>query len=630
MENVTVKAINTMRCLGMDMITSANSGHGGIVLGAAPMMYAAYSAMKVDPANPEWFNRDRFVMSAGHGSALLYSALYLFGFPISSDELKRFRQLGSPLTGHPEVNTKIGIDCETGPLGSGIATAVGLALAEKKLNAQSKGVVDHYTYCLVGDGCLMEGASYEACNLASTWKLNKLIVLYDSNNITLDGTKCSADGEDVVARFKAAGWNVLSIENGEDVAAIDAAIVGAKMQRVAPTIIIVTTQIGFGTKNAGSSKAHGMVMSAEEGAALREGWGLSSQPFSVDSDVAKHYADIIAKKKGTSKSWKPTSDLAPFINKANPKLNITMERKPRELRDAGWDALNQVASVNPRLFGGSADVASSTKVFIKDSPNISPADMSGRNIAFGIREFAMALMCNGLALHGFRPFCSAFLVFSDFAKAAIRLSALMDLPVTYIFTHDGMGAAQDGPTHQGNEHVNALRIIPNLNVYRPADAIETAAVYKAVFENEKPAAIVLSRGGVPPLNASSEKGTNMGAYTVVECDKPQAVLLSAGTEVSLCVEVAELLKTKGINCRVVSMPCMTQFDAQTKDYRCSILPCEVNKIAVELGTEHLWHKYADAVIAFDKFGASAKESDLRKHLGFTPEQIADKILKIIE
>ena len=649
------KAINTLRVLSAEAISNANSGHGGIALGAAPIMYAAYTSMKIDPNNANWFDRDRFVMSAGHGSALLYSMLHLMGFGISMQDLKTFRKLGSHLTGHPELNTKIGVDCSTGPLGQGVAMAVGMALAEKRLSRMyNKGglnIIDHHTFVLAGDGCLMEGVSYEACNLAGLWKLNKLIMLYDSNNITIDGTRTMADGECVKKRFEACGWNVLEVDGEKGENDITNAIAQAKAFENAPTIIVIKTTIGYGDKRAGTHKAHGMVLTADECTELRGQFGLTLKPFEVDTDVKKHFESIAFKKMNSQKQWekllhkyrkqfpKEYSSLEKFIKPGIAKYDVKVERKTAELRNTGGEVLNQIAKQSVRIYGGSADVASTTKAIVENA-----------YFACGVREFAMAAICNGLALHGFTPYCSTFLAFSDYCKAAIRLTAMMDLPVVYVFTHDGLGNAPDGPTHQGNECINALRMIPNMTVFRPCDDVEAADAYKWAFESGKPTCIVLSRGPVPSFSSG---GLENGGYVISDgaslakeaseqlygvkkdtLTKFSAVILATGAEVVLCLEAQDLLRNMGISVRVVSMPSFELFDAQPEEYRMSVLgSADIPKVAVEMGNGDLWYKYVGPngkVISFDVFGESGPHEELANKLGFSARNIANTVFELFK
>ena len=618
-------AVNTMRVLACEAVAHANSGHSGMALSAAPAMYAIYRNMKFDPKNGSWFNRDRFVMSAGHGSALLYATLKCFGVP--DMDLKTFRSFGSRLTGHPELDPKICVDASTGPLGQGIAMAVGIAAAEKRLAhlfnvAGKKPIIDHYTYCLVGDGCLMEGVSYEACNLAGLWGLEKLIVVYDCNGATLDGTRESADAEDVAKRFKSMGWVVENVEDGNDEDAILKRIKKAQKKANGPTLIIARTEIGHGAKRiAGSNKAHGAVLTTAELTEMRKKWDLSPEPFSMDADVAEHFHDIAKKKINSSRRWKKQlrelakehpnqcADIMYFVDRKSHGTKCTAEGKTMSGRDAGHMMLNQLAAASPRVWGGNADVASTTKAFVDGAPNL----------AFGVREFAMAAICNGLALHGFTPFCSTFLAFSDYARPAMRLTALMNLPVTYIFTHDGIGNPPDGPTHQGCEHIAALRLIPNMHVFRPADDYETAAVFEYVFGEQVPSCILLSRGDLPsPCGAGANDHKN-----------PAAVILASGAEVDLCVRAQKLLGACGMFVNVKSVPCIEQFAADKLNHKVPV-------IAVEMGVAEPWWALFGKwgllghVISFENFGKSGKEADVLKHLGFTPEQIAEQILKFLK
>jgi len=643
--------VNTLRALSCEAISNANSGHSGIALGAAPIMYSIYNAMKFDPSNGSWFNRDRFVMSAGHGSALLYTTLKCFGFgvdyypkkkrnkpPFVSIDLKTFRSLGSHLHGHPEYNEAMGVDCSTGPLGQGLAMAVGIALGEKKLAAEfnmpDNEIIDHYTFCLAGDGCLMEGASYEACSLAGLWHLNKLIVLYDANNVTLDGFRGISDNENVKMRFKAMNWNVLEVPDGDDEYAITAKIKRAKASKDKPTIIIINTTIGFGAKNQGTSKAHGQVLTMEECKQFRQDWELLSDVFEVDPDVAEHFEKLIYKKRKNYRKWaKQLKDysfdypeyfceLEDFILKTKSKYQCFPTGETKSGRDIGHDMLNQIACQNARLFGGGADVASTTKTFVSRNDGslhyFSHDDQTGENIAFGVREFAMACISNGLALHNFTPYCSTFLSFSDYCKPAMRLTAMMNLPVTYIFTHDGLGNPPDGPTHQANEHIASLRLIPNFSVFRPCDDLEVASVYEYVFEAGIPNAIILSRGDLV-----TACGVDKGCV-----EYPRAVLLASGTEVSLCHRAQKILGACGVFVNVESVPCL-------EHYNFGKLNKSLPVLAVEMGSAMPWwamfgrHEIRGDVVGFDRFGASGAGGDVTKELGFTPEQIADKVLNLL-
>jgi len=632
-------AVNTLRVISCEAISKAQSGHSGIALSAAPLLYAIYKNMNYDRRNGSWFNRDRFVMSAGHGSAILYTTLKCFGF--EDIDLKTFRQFGSSLTGHPELNEKIGVDCSTGPLGQGIGMAVGMAIAEKKLaatyNKQDYDLINHYTYCLCGDGCLMEGVSYEAVALAGHLGLNKLILVYDCNRVTLDGGLENASSEDVKKRFQASGWRVLEVADGNDELAIGTAIKRAKNSKDMPTIVICYTEIGHGAKNAGSNKAHGQVLSAEDLAQLRADMELVSTPFKMDADVATHFEKIV-KTKNKWGRWRGLfrkygmdypllhSQLSEFIDKPHNHYKCSAPGKQMSGRDAGSAMLNQIAAQSPRLFGGGADVVTTTKAFVHTSDGgieyFTFDNPLGSNIAYGIREFAMGAVSNGLALHGFTPYCSTFLAFSDYAKPAIRLSALMNLPVTYVFTHDGIGNAPDGSTHQCSEHIAALRVIPNLHVYRPCDDFEVAAVYEYVFEKQSPAAIVLSRGDLvsPAINPQH----NIQA--------PRATILSSGSEVAICTRAQKILGAIGIFVNVISVPCLESFNISAHPE----LNPKTPVVAVEMGSSMPWyafmgrHNLRGAVVGFNTFGATGANDLLAANLGFTPEHIADVVQEILK
>ena len=679
--NIHQRAIDTMRVLGLEQINHANSGHGGMVLGAAPLIYATYMNMNFDPSFGNWFNRDRFVLSAGHGSALLYSANYLFGFPIKKEELKSFRRLWlmnedgrepilkkgekikSRLHGHPELDPEIGIEATTGPLGQGFAMAVGLAVAEKKLNATYEGVVDHYTYCLVGDGCLMEGVSYEAANLAGLWKLNKLIVLYDSNDITLDGTRASADGEDVVARFSAANWNVIEVADGMSYEALDMAIKRAKAQGEKPSIIIAKTRIGHSAPSEGTAKAHGLVPGTDLIKDLRKKWGIEGEAFSVPDDVQKHFALLRKKRVGKGKKWldgvmdnevlsrEKLKDLYKFVMPGMDVLTstpfkVTAQGKPMALRDAGHLALQQIYQQSPRIMGANADISSTTKAYIEQKSEVksgqriagswfSHDNPTGTDLACGVREFGMAAICNGLALHGFMPYCSTFLAFSDYMRPAIRLAALMNLPVHFIFTHDGLGHAQDGPTHQGPEHLTSLRLIPNLDVFRPCDDIETANVYEFIYNHECTAVTVLSRGG---------EGINLGEGVMIERIqhgefglrgyvlrnklKPRAVILATGTEVKLAQLAQDILEKEGIGIAVMSIPNLEIFRFEE-----DVVPQELislPKFFVEMGSSSFDSMDIMGALSWNTFGHSGTEAEVREELEFVPGKIAEMIHLLIE
>jgi len=682
--DIIQKSTSTLRILAAETITNANSGHGGIALGAAPLLYAAYKNMNFDNQNPSYFNRDRFVLSAGHGSALLYATLHLFGFPVSRDDLKTFRKFGSALHGHPEVNEEKGIDASTGPLGQGVATSVGLALAEKKLSATFNRpgyeIINHYTYCVAGDGCLMEGVAYEAINLAGLWKLNKLIMLYDSNQITLDGTRASADAEDVVLRFKSVGWNVIDVQNANDSQSIINAIIAAKQSPDAPTVVICNTTIGYGSHVKGTSKAHGVVLSKDETLALRKEWGLDLGFLSVDIDVAKHFETLAKENQGADSSWRiklesskaeytkeynellefvnakrkyEGEDLTPVINNLS-KFNLSLTTKSLAIRDFGNQFLTQLSTQSPRLFGGSADVASTTKAFISPLNLFSNDNPQGTDIAFGVREHAMAAICNGLALHGFSAYCSTFLAFSDYARPSIRMSALMGAPVHYIFTHDGLGNTPDGPTHQCSEHITALRLIPNMTVFRPCDELETAASFNYIYSQNIPATSILSRGGAQTLTNEFADITatqrmelaSKGGYTLSKSlannNMPTAriLIVATGTEVALALQAQQILAKENIATNVVSMPCPQLFDYQSEEYKSQVLCKDQNgnsmfpTLIIEMAHSAYWHKYLGTnpkskILGFDTFGFSGSDADVLQHLGFTVENVVELVKSMI-
>ena len=606
------KAVDTLRVLSTEIITNANSGHSGIALGAAPLLYATYASMKIDPSQPNWFNRDRFVLSAGHGSALLYSTLHLFGYDVTMDDLKQFRKYKSRTPGHPEICVTPGVDCSTGPLGQGVAMAVGLALAEQRLAKKFPGVVDHYTFCVAGDGCIMEGVSYEACNLAGLYKLNKLILLYDKNDVTLDGTRQAADGECVRKRFEACGWNVLETTDANCAEPILDGIAQAKTSTDKPTLIICQTTIGFGHKTENSAKAHGAVFSQGDNAELRTRFGLTGAPLTIEKSVTKHFEKLFLSKYGSAGRWQVTPELQKFIDGKAQTFAVSPQGKDMSGRDSGHIYLNQIAKQSPRVWGANADISSTTKAFV----------VGDDIIQCGVREFAMACICNGLALHGFTPYCSTFLAFSDYCRAAIRMTALMNLPVTYVFSHDGLGNAPDGPTHQANEHVSSLRLIPNMKVFRPCDDFETAATYKWVFESGVPACIIVGRGSVPVVSNTP----NLAGNVIIDSANPCAELLSTGAEVSICVAAAQMLEKSGLNVRVISIPSFELFDTR-------ILNPDLPKIAVEMGVSDIWHKYVGTngrIIALNDFSHSAPQDPIMHELGFTAESIARMVLEAVK
>ena len=649
MSNVSVNAI---RFLGVDAINKANSGHPGVVMGAAPMAYALFTKqMHITPEAPNWLNRDRFVLSAGHGSMLLYALLHLTGYEDTSmEELKAFRQWGSKTPGHPEFGHTAGVDATSGPLGQGISTAVGFALAERflaaKYNKEGFPIFDHYTYAIAGDGDFMEGVSAEAASFAGHQKLDKLIVLYDSNNICLDGELDDAMTENVRARYEAYGWYTALVEDGTDVEAINIAIEAAKTSGK-PSLIEVKTVIGHGAPTkGGTNAAHGAPLGAEETAAAREALGWTYEPFDIPSSVYADFKTNVADRGAAAhEAWTQLvadyqaaypaegAELAAILAGKDP-VTITPADFPaleagfsQATRNSSQDALNVIASKLPTFLGGSADLAHSNMTYIKGEGLQDADHVLNRNIQFGVREFAMGAILNGMALHGgLRVYGGTFFVFSDYVKAAVRLSALQGLPVTYVFTHDSIAVGEDGPTHEPIEQLPGLRALPNLNVIRPADARETqAAWHLAVNSSSTPTALVLTR-----QNLTVEEGTDFdkvakGAYVVYEAAGFDTILLASGSEVNLAVKAAKELEAAGTKVRVVSVPSMELFDAQDAVYKEEILPNAVRRrVAIEMAASLSWYKYVGLdgkVIGIDKFGASAPAQTVIDNYGFTVENV---------
>lgn len=645
--NIENKAVNTLRMLSVDQIENANSGHPGLPLGAAPMAYALFKNHLVrDSKDLNWKNRDRFVLSAGHGSALLYSLFYLFDYGLSLDDLKNFRQLDSKTPGHPEYGHTRGVEATTGPLGQGIAMAVGMAIAEEKLaalyNKDDLKLVDHYTYALVGDGCLMEGISNEASSLAGTLKLDKLIVLYDSNKISIEGSTDLAFSENVCDRYKALGWDTFVVHDGNDLDEINAAIEEAKKSDK-PALIEVKTKIGYGSPREDSAKAHGEPLGKEDRKSTREFFGLPDEDFYVDEDVRAHFQKIVdentarvnEKKKieeeYAKKYPKEYEDYLAAFNLGKKELledsYYDSFDKDMATRAISGEVLNKIAKDNIHIFGGSADLGPSNKTMLKGEEYFSADNRLGRNITFGVRENAMGAITNGILLHGgLRTYASTFLVFSDYLKPTIRLAALMNLPNVYIFTHDSIGVGEDGPTHQPIEHLAMLRSIPGIVVLRPADGRETAASLNLAFNSKNtPFVLALSRQNLPQLENSS-RDIYRGAYIIKrEEGELEKIVIATGSEVSLALEAAEGLK--GV--RVVSMPSMEMFDAQSSDYKEEILPSNITKrISLEALSSFGWHKYIGIkgmAISIDTFGASGKGAEVFERFGFTKENIRRKI-----
>ncbi|KHF39113.1 transketolase [Halalkalibacter okhensis] len=657
-------AINTIRTLSIDSIEKANSGHPGLPMGAAPMAFALYGQqMRHNPANPNWFNRDRFVLSAGHGSMLLYSLLHLTGYDVSMDDLKNFRQWGSNTPGHPEFGHTAGVDATTGPLGQGFAMAVGMAMTERHLaatfNRDEYNVVDHYTYSICGDGDLMEGVSAEAASLAGHLKLGRLVVLYDSNDISLDGDLNLSFSESVEKRFEAYGWHYLRVEEGNNLDKINEAIELAKADE-RPTLIEVKTTIGYGSPNkGGKSASHGAPLGADEIKLTKENYGWSySEEFHVPSEVKALFEEVKAEGANHEESWKQLfasyqqqyPELGEQLSQAiNGELPIGWDENLPSFkagvdkvatRSSGGDALNAFAKNVPALFGGSADLASSNKTMLKGESNYSAADYSGRNVWFGVREFAMGAMVNGMALHGgVKPFGATFFVFSDYLRPAVRLSALMKLPVTFVFTHDSVAVGEDGPTHEPVEQLASFRAMPGVNVIRPADGNETVAAWKSALEStDEPTMLVLSRQDLMTNAASVEvayEGVQKGAYTVSEAKgEVEGLLLATGSEVQLAVEAQKQLEEEGIYVSVVSMPSWNRFEKQSDQYKNEVLPPTITaRVGLEMGSSLGWSKYVGdngEVIAIDQFGASAPANKILQEYGFTVENVVSTMKKVLK
>ena len=651
------KSVNAIKVLGVDAINKAKSGHPGVVMGAAPMAYSLFTKhLRVNPKKTDWINRDRFVLSAGHGSMLLYSLLHLSGFEdVSLEEVKNFRQWGSKTPGHPEFGHTKGIDATTGPLGQGISTAVGMALAERylaaKYNKEGYDLFDHYTYVICGDGDIMEGVASEASSFAAVQKLNKLVVLYDSNDICLDGETKDAFSENVRARYEAYGWNTILVEDGASVEAVNAAIEQAKKSDK-PTLIEVKTIIGAGSPNRqGTNGVHGAPLGEEETALFRKEIGWENEPFDIPADVyADFKVNVADRGEGEYAKWEKLyadykaayPELAKELEEALTREDIKHLTKEsfsfknvgeaQATRNSSQDAINSVAAVLPTFFGGSADLSHSNMTFIKGDNLQDDAHRTERNVQFGVREFAMATVLNGLMLHGgVRVFGGTFFVFSDYLKGALRLSALQNLPVTYVFTHDSIAVGEDGPTHEPIEHLASLRTIPNTYVFRPADATETqAAWYLSQKTNDRPTSIVLTRQNLPILENSSFEKVAKGAYVVYETAADfDTILIATGSEVALAIDVARELETDGSKVRVVSMPSVELFEEQSKEYKEELLPLNIRRrVSLEMGNSALWYKYVGLdglAIGIDKFGASAPANKVIEEYGFTVEAVVEKI-----
>ena len=642
------KVINTLRKLSLEQIMTAKSGHPGVALGAAPIMFALYNNANICPKKPDWFNRDRIIISCGHASSLIYSTLHLFGYNVSIDDLKQFRQLGSYTPGHPEETVTSGVDCSTGALGQGFANAVGFAIAENFLSEKTKKyqkIVDHYTFVMCGDGDLMEGISYEAAAMAGNLKLNKLIALYDSNDISLDGKLSLSSNEDVQKRFEACGWQVLFVKDANQWKNVNKAIIKAKQSTDKPTLIICKTVIGYGSKLAGSEKCHGKPFSDEDVAQMCASLGVSDVPFKIDEDVLLWQKNVSNKGEIEEQKWQQKVEQLKENNKElyneifAPKFNINKtlnEIKFKEAlatRDAGKTVLNKLANTVPNLIGGSADVAGSVYTKINGGTYFTPEHREGRSINFGIREFAMAAIQNGMLLHGgLRTYVGCFLVFADYLKPAIRMAALSHLPAVYLFSHDSIAVGEDGPTHQPIEQLAMLRSIPNVEVFRPCDANEVATAYRLMFEQSThPCCIILTRQALPVLPGTSSKDCDKGGYVVShEVKEAQITIIASGSEVSLAVEAQEKLLKEGIDSRVVSMMSQERFLKQDPTYIKETLGNEYGKrIAVEMLSSFGWHRFAPHVMSIDTFGASAPAGDVIKKFNFTSDELVRRIKEII-
>jgi len=660
MNNIDNLTVNSIRILSAEGVQKANSGHPGLPLGAAPMAYTLWAKqMKHNPKNSKWLDRDRFILSAGHGSMLLYSLLHLFGYGLTIDDLMNFRQLGSKTPGHPEYGHTNGVETTTGPLGQGLATGVGMAIAEshlaEKFNRPNFKVVDHYTYVISGDGDMMEGITSEAASLAGTLALVKLIVLYDSNKISIEGNTDIAFRENVEARYKAYGWQVLVVEDGNDITSINNAIKLAKEDHKRPSIIVIKTQIGYGSPKQGTAGAHGEPLGAENIKKTKEflKWHYEGE-FHVPEEVRANMNVLIEEGQEKEDEW---NTLFASYSKEYPELAKEWEvwhidKLPVDLlnnedfwkfsgkmatRASSGEVINRLAKLVPNLIGGSADLAPSNKTYMKDKGDFSAEDRSGANLHFGVREHAMAAIGNGIAIHGgLRTFVATFFVFSDYMKGSMRLSALMKLPVTYVLTHDSIGVGEDGPTHQPIEQLAALRSMPNMNVFRPADSNETvAAWYSAITRQDGPTTLVLTRQNLP-LYEESPKEALKGAYILKDSEKavPDIILMASGSEVELIYEAKKALREKGVDARVVSMPSFEVFEAQSSEYKESVLPKSIRKrLAVEAASSFGWHKYVGFdgdIISIDHFGESAPAELLFEKFGFTVENVVTKTLALLK
>ena len=650
--------INTIRVLSLDQIQTAKSGHPGMPLGASPIAYVLWDKfLKHNPKNPQWFNRDRFILSAGHASAMLYSLLHLYGYDLPLEELKRFRQWGSKTPGHPEYGHTPGVEATTGPLGQGFGMGVGMAIAECYLsnyfNREGFNIVDHYTYAIVSDGDLMEGISSEAAALAGRLKLGKLIYLYDDNHITIDGTTDIAWSEDIELRFKAHGWHVITVPDGEDLEAIYGAIKAAQDEKEKPSLIRIKTHIGWHSPKQDSPKVHGAPLSDEEAKATKKALGFpEDKTFYIPEEALNHCRQAIEKGKKIEENWnkmfeeykKEYPQLAKqFEEFVNGKLPEGWEEslptfkdtsKPIATRSASGKVINALADKLPNFIGGSADLAESNKVVMEGKGDFYCDTPDGRNIHFGIREHAMGAAVNGMALHGgLIPFGATFFVFSDYMRASVRLAALMKTHSIFIYTHDSIGVGEDGPTHQPVEHLMSLRAMPDITLIRPADANETVQAWKIAIKEKSPVVLVFTRQNVPVLDPEKypiKEGVAKGAYILEDVENPDVVLIGTGSEVHVCLGAKKLLEERGIKTRVVSMPSWELFFKQSKEYQKSVIPKDIPKVAVEAGIKLGWKEIVGEnglVIGLESFGASAPGNVLMEKFGFTPENVANQVIE---
>lgn len=660
--NIEQKSVNAIRVLAADTVQKANSGHPGMPLGSAAMAYELWANhLTHNPKNPKWVNRDRFILSAGHASSLLYSLLHLFGYGLTIEDMKNFRQDNSLTPGHPEYGHTVGVEATTGPLGAGMGMAVGMAMAQAHMaatfNTEDYNIIDHYTFVLGGDGCMEEGISSEAFSLAGTLGLSKLIVLYDSNNITIEGNTDLAFTEDVNKRMEAFGFQTLTVEDGNNLEEISKAIELAKSEKTKPSFITVKTKIAFGCPaKEGSESSHGSPLGEENVKALRDNLGWEEQEaFVIPQDVYDNFAQKAKKGQDAEDNWnklfkaycekypekKELWDKYFAVIDDEKLLNCddfwSYEDKPQATRSLSGNMINFLAKIMPNFWGGSADLGSSNKTVIKDGGSFSKNNYLGRNIHYGVREFAMAAIANGITLYGgTKTFVGTFFVFSDYLKPMARLAALMKIPVTYVLTHDSIGVGEDGPTHEPIEQLAMLRAMPNINVFRPADATETAAAwYSAITSKNTPTVLALSRQNLPQIEGSSKEALK-GGYIIAESikAKPDAIIIASGSEVSLAVEAKKELMEKGFDIRVVSMPCMDIFEQQSDEYKEKILPQTVEKrLVVEAGSSICWGKYLGfkgKSVTIDTFGASAPANVLFKKYGFTVENVVNKALSMLK